>query len=605
MEQKIELLMGNEAIARGAIESGLEVATSYPGTPSSEIFGTLAEFAPQFNYYAEWSTNEKVALEVAGGAAYTGAKAMVPMKQVGLNVAADPLMTLAYLGIDGALVLAVADDPGPHSSQNEQDTRHFAKMAKLPVFDPATPQEAKRMTKRAFVLSEELGLPVFVRPTTRICHGCADVELETVEKDKEGNSFKKDGSKVIFPDYSYQRHKWLTKQQKKLKDIFKESDFNQLETEGDLGVITSGASYNFAKEAIELLGTEISILKLGTPYPLPEELIIDYLADVEQVLIIEEQDPVVEEQVIKIAWHNDLDVEIYGKETEDVPYEGEFNVDLVKSILLDTFGIENGDDKKDKLGEEEIQTPELPVRPPVLCAGCPHRASFLAVKRATKDTEAIFTGDIGCYTLGIAPPLEMLDTCLCMGASITVASGLDIAEPERPQIAFLGDSTFFHTGVPGLLNAIYNESNITIVILDNRTTAMTGHQPHPGTEQRAVGPNENLIKFDKLLAGCQLDFIRQVDPYDLEAMEQEIREAVAYEGVSVIVAERECVTLVNDYGKYEIDQVECSECNLCLTELGCPAVAKEEEKVFISEQCIGCGICVDICPTGAIKELVE
>lgn len=593
------LLMGNEAIARGALEAGVQVAAAYPGTPSSEVFSTLARFANEFNYYAEWSVNEKVALEVAAGAAYTGARAIVSMKQVGLNVAADPLMTLAYIGVKGGLVLVVADDPGPHSSQNEQDTRKYAQFAKLPVFDPSSPQEAKDMTIAAFELSEKLSLPVILRPTTRTCHVCQDVSIGELA-DRVQPRFEKDPSWVIFPSLAYKKHIWLNKQQEVARQIFNKSPFNQLKLENRIGVVTSGVTYNYVKEALEILDLKASLLKVGTPYPLPDEPVQKLLENTDKVLVIEELEPVVEDQIISMAWKKGLLTQINGKNDGVVQREGELDVNKVINILAKYFSVEA------KLTVSDVcdPLPQLPERAPVLCAGCPHRASFYAFKEEARKLDAVFTGDIGCYTLGVMPPLSAMDTCLCMGASVTMASGMSVVEPDRKHIAFLGDSTFFHTGLAGLINAVYNNANITLVVLDNSTTAMTGHQPHPGLDKTAMGTNQKHIDIAGLVKAIGVKLVREVDPYDLAAARKAAQEAVEFKGTSVVIMKRECIAIVKSGKKCRVDISKCTGCKKCISSLGCPAITPEEEIVIIGDSCNGCSLCAQVCPAKAIEEVV-
>ncbi|GAW92539.1 indolepyruvate ferredoxin oxidoreductase subunit alpha [Calderihabitans maritimus] len=588
-----QLLMGNEAIARGAVEAGIDVATAYPGTPSSEVFMALAKMAPEHGFYAEYSANEKVALEVAAGAAYAGARSIVSMKQVGLNVAADPLMSLAYIGVKGGLVLVVADDPGPHSSQTEQDTRKFGQFAKLPVFNPGTPQEAKDMTLAAFETSEKLGLPVILRPTTRTCHVCQDVEVGEVRKSKKVIRFEKDPKWVIMPKLSYLKHQELNVKYLKAAEMFETSPFNESLIRGNQGIITTGVSYNYVMEALEILGENLSVLKIGT-YPIPEKMVTNFLKQMDTVLVVEEQEPVLEDEVIKLAWKNNLRVDISGKHNNDVPREGELDTDKVMAIIRKFLG----------LPEETVSPvspPELPLRPPTLCAGCPHRASFYVFKKAVRKMDAIFTGDIGCYTLGNAPPLEALDTCLCMGAGVTQAQGLKRVEPERKLVAFIGDSTFFHTGIPGLINAVYNQTDITVVILDNRTTAMTGFQPHPGLPQTAMGTKEEAIDLEVLVKACGVRNVYKADPYDLEQAQKIAARALEDNGPSVVIMKRECVHLVRPSIRYEVETDKCNNCGVCYKTFGCPALFKEDDGVKIMDDCNGCSVCSQICPSGAIK----
>ncbi len=594
-----KLLMGNEAMAYGAIEGGVQVVTGYPGTPSSEVFTSLAAMAKEKKIVAQWSVNEKVALEVAAGAAYAGARAMVTMKQVGLNVAADPLMTLAYIGIKGGLVLVVADDPGPHSSQNEQDTRRFASFAKLPVLDPADPQEALIMAREAFEISEKLGLPVLLRPTTRTCHVCQDVEVsEAVLPTQEPAGFEKSPGWVIFPSLAAKRHSWLNQQQDVARELFESSSFNRIDPgTGRQGIIAGGVAYHYVKEALALLGLDIPVLKIGTPYPLPINVVMKYLDKLDRVLVVEEQEPVIEDQLIQMIFHHRRPVILRGKYNRFVPREGELDTGKVKEIIADFLKIELPDHKN------VFNPPPLPVRPPILCAGCPHRASFYAFKQAALGADAIFTGDIGCYTLGNMAPLHAVDTCLCMGASITIGSGLQMVETNKKVVAFLGDSTFFHTGIPGLINAVHNQAKQTVVVLDNRTTAMTGHQSHPGLPRTAIGEPVEPLDIARLAEACGVGFVRVVDPYDYAASLEVARQALAYEGVAVVVMRRECVAIVKGGQTARmIDSEKCLDCGLCIEELGCPAIAKGEEGPVIGASCTGCDLCRQLCPSGAIIE---
>ena len=468
-----KVCMGNEAIALGALAAGLKLAAGYPGTPSTEIIETLVR-ERRAGVGVQWSVNEKAALEVAAGGAYAGARTLCTMKQVGLNVASDPLMSLAYIGVKGGMVVAVADDPGPWSSQTEQDTRGFAKHANLPVFDPSSPEEAYEMIQTAFDFSEKYALPVFLRPTTRVCHASAEVELREPSPIKEADGFERRPEWCIFPALSYRKHGELEVKQREMARDFDAMTYNRIENYGVGGrraIAASGISYLYAKEALNELGADATLYKVGTPYPMPEKLTKDFLAGADSVLVLEELDPVVEEQLLIEAAGR---VPVLGKRSGDMPWNGEYSFELIKAALAKYLGLSAE-------AEAAPELPQLPVRPPVLCAGCPHRASFYEAKVATKDCKkAIYCGDIGCYTLGNAAPLNMVDTCLCMGAGITLAQGLALTEPGAKCLAFIGDSTFFHTGIPGVINAVYQGTDITIIVLDNRTTAMTGHQPHPG-----------------------------------------------------------------------------------------------------------------------------
>ncbi len=599
-----KLLLGNEAIAWGAVEAGVQVACAYPGTPSSEVLGTLAGLAGRYGFYAEWSVNEKAALEVAAGAAICGARALAAMKQVGLNVAADPLLSLAYIGVKGGLVLVVADDPGPHSSQTEQDTRRFAQFAKLPVLEPSTPAEAKEMVKYAFVLSEELSLPVILRPTTRTCHARQDVEVDEKPRRPERQvHFEKDLKWVIMPSLSAQKHVWLNNQLKACQRIFEQSPFNTFYPgeEGKAGVIACGVSYNYAGEALEMLGRKVPLLKVGTPYPLPEGPVLRLLSTASRVLVVEEQEPVVEEQVSLLAFRRGCRTVISGKADGLVPREGELNVDKVRTVLEQFLGLEPSSCG----GQEERKHPELPARPPVLCAGCPHRASFYAFKRVARGMDAVFTGDIGCYTLGVMPPLNALDTCLCMGAGITMAAGMHRAEPGRRYVAFIGDSTFFHAGITGLINAAYNGTHITVAVLDNGTTAMTGSQPHPGVGRTATGTAAKPLDIAGIIRACGVEKVLEADPYNLKEAIKAAREALMHDGISTVIFRGGCPTPAGTREQFGVNIDKCTGCGLCAKDFGCPAITWGGGKAHITPSCAGCGVCAQICPAGAIEKAGE
>jgi len=611
-----KLLMGNEAIALGAIRAGVRVVTGYPGTPSTEVLETVAQ-NNDGSIYVEWSVNEKAALEVAAGAAFAGARVMVTMKQVGLNVASDPLMSLNYLGVKGGMVIVVADDPGPISSQTEQDTRHFAKHAKLALFDPSTPEEAYTMIVDAFAHSEKYGEPVLFRPTTRVCHSFASVEiLDDLPKTKPGG-FIKDPGWVIFPRLTYTNKIKIEENLKKMSDEFSNYKKNILSGSGQKGIAAGGVSYTYVREALHNIGvnnSEYKLLKVSA-YPFPEKLAYKFLEGLDEVLVIEELDPVIENELIRLCGIHQLKVKILGKQTGHIQIAGENTVDNVEKSIKTFLSIPVSAGCANFTPPDSNSPPALPVRPPVLCAGCPHRASFFAVKEASnavyaKGKQAVFSGDIGCYTLGNAAPLKMVDTCLCMGAGITAAQGLQRAEPDTFHFAFIGDSTFFHSGITGIINAVYNQTDIIVVILDNSTTAMTGNQPHPGMGITMMNNQVEKISIEKIVTALGVTELIKVNPFDQKAAKKAVTELMSKKGVRVLLFEAPCIkvskpelpTEFSADGNTSIDSVKCTGCKLCLSKIGCPAISIENGKAVInSALCTGCGLCLDICPTGAIK----
>ncbi len=593
-----ELMIGNEVIAFGAINAGVNVVTGYPGTPSTEVLETIAKNNTG-DIYVEWSVNEKVALEVAAGASYAGARSLVTMKQVGLNVASDSLMSLSYIGVKGGMVVLVADDPGPISSQTEQDTRHFARFSNLPVFDPSSPEEAYDMIKAAFELSEQLELPVLFRPTTRVCHSSVTMKLSVLRAVNKNISFEKSTRWVIFPSLSYKKHILLEELQDKISDIFSASEFNAVTGKGRKGIAASGIAYLYVQECLSSLKCDIKLLKVSTPYPFPKKLAHSFINELDELLVVEELDPVIEESFLELAANCGGKPAIYGKKTKSLPFAGEYSFEIVKSAIIKFLGME------ENITQDPIPMPQFPIRPAVLCAGCPHRASFYAVKNALKKQKAVFTGDIGCYTLGNAKPLDMVDTCLCMGAGITIAQGLQHTAPDTKHIAFIGDSTFFHTGIPGIINAVYNQSDITIAVLDNSTTAMTGNQPHPGTGKTMMKNISGKIDIHNLLAACGVKHISKVNPFEQKKAVEAVRNAVNYMGVSAVIFEAPCISLVKPSKKQKVKE-NCTSCGRCIKEIGCPAICTSNGKVVIENSlCYGCTLCSQICNIYAIGGIEE
>lgn len=600
-----EFLMGNQAIALGALAAGVRLVAGYPGTPSTEVLETVAKNR-QENTYVEWSVNEKSAMEVGAGAAYTGARTMVTMKQVGLNVAADPLMSLEYIGVKGGMVILVADDPGPISSQTEQDTRHFARFSKLPCFDPSTVQEAYDMVQEAFEYSEKYGTPVFFRSTTRVSHGYASIQVKDVEeyKNVEPEGFVKDTKRwVIFPKLSYQAHINIEARNEELAKVFSQYKRNLLLPAGDdckelkKGIATGGFNYTYVTEAMADLG-QLRELKVSTPHPFPEQLAVEFLTGLEEVLCIEELDPVIERELIYIAGKYHLPVKILGKLSHHVKNSGENTRD---SVLADIAAFMGRQLPEQGENGQAVPAPELPVRPPVLCAGCPHRASFYAVKKAMQGRKTIFCGDIGCYTMGNAMPLDMVDTCLCMGAGLGIAQGVGHIEPDTSCFAFVGDSTFFAAAIPGVVNAVYNQAEMTLVVLDNSTTAMTGHQPHPGTGHTMMGEVVAKVNIEAVLQGIGVTAVETVNPLDLDKSIEVVRKMAGMPGVKAIIFKYPCIAITKPEGKMAVDIDKCVGCRKCIREIGCPGLIIRDGQVAIDESlCTGCGLCSQICPFEAI-----
>ena len=580
-----ELLSGNEAIARGAYEYGVNVATAYPGTPSTEILENIVNYKEDI--YCEWSPNEKVSMEVAIGSAFAGARSLVAMKHVGLNVAADPFMTLSYTGIKGGLVIVSADDPSMHSSQNEQDNRHYARFAKVPMLEPSNSQEAKDMVGDALEISEEFDTPIILRTTTRISHAKTIVETGEREEKEVPEEFEKDPDKfVMVPANAKKRHPVIEERMDKLKEFAEKTSLNNIEwNEKDIGIITGGVAYNYAKEVFP----EASVLKLGLTHPLPEKMIKDFANEVETLYVIEELDPFLEDQIKAMG------IDVIGK--DKLPVTFEYNTKVLRDNLIE----EDNDEKEIEVATEEAE--DLPQRPPALCSGCPHRSVFYTLNKLG----VTVTGDIGCYALGVVPPLSAMDSVVCMGASIGTAHGVELALGESAKgkvVGVIGDSTFMHSGINGLLDIVYNKGASTIVILDNRITAMTGHQENPTTGKTLMGEKTPKIDLEELSQALGVNSVRVVDPYKLDETEKTIQEELDKDEISVVIARRACALLksVKIEPPYTVDTEKCINCGQCL-ELGCPAISQGDGHAVIDDYlCTGCGVCVQVCPVDAITK---
>ena len=570
-----KLLLGNAAVARGAYEAGVNVVASYPGTPSTEITEEIVKFD---EVYAEWSPNEKVAAEVAIGASIGGARAMSCMKHVGLNVMADPVFTVSYSGVNGGLVFCVADDPGMHSSQNEQDSRHYAKASKIMMLEPSDSSECKEYTKRAFELSEKYDTPVFIRLSTRVSHSQSLVELCDREQIALKPYEKNIGKNVMMPANAIKRHVVVEDRIRALTEFAETTDLNRIEKNGSkIGIITDGIAYMYAKEA---LGNRADYLKLGMVYPLPKKKIKDFAANYDKVYVIEELDPVIEEHC------KALGVDVIGKEVFTLL--GEYTPNMIKKVVL-------GEDEPKHAPAEQI-----PVRPPVMCAGCPHRGTFYVLKKLG----LVVSGDIGCYTLGAAMPLQSVDTTICMGASVSAALGMAKArgkEFNKKLVSVIGDSTFMHSGITGLVDIVYNKGANTVIILDNSITGMTGHQDNPTTGYTIRGEETKQVNLISLCKAIGVEHVQVCDPFDVKSFETVVKQEVAREEPSVIIAQRPCALLkkVKYTGHCTVTD-KCKKCKMCM-KLGCPAISVKDGSISIdTTQCNGCGLCVNVCPFEAI-----
>jgi len=598
------LLLGNEAIARGALEAGVSFATCYPGTPSSEIPEQFLNISQETDLYFEYSTNEKVAMEVGAAAAISGLRTMVTLKHVGLNVAADPLMTLAYTGIKGGMVIINADDPSLFSSQNEQDNRYYARLSSLPMLEPTNTQEMKDITIDAFDLSEELELPVIIRTTTRLNHIRGPVKLGELRPIKAKDTFKKNPFHfVCVPAVSRNLHKLLLEKYDEAVEKSENWPYNQIIGNGNWGIVANGVSFNYVSDAVSDLGIsdKVSILKLGFSWPMPGNLCTRFLKQVSKVLVVEELEPVVETDLKAIAQEKGITTPIKGKGVGRLSRLLEYDPGMVREAVADYFDV-------DYKAPEMIDLsgiPELPGRPPNLCAGCPHRATFYAVKQVY-GPDAINPTDIGCYTLGLLPPLSMADLVICMGSSVSSSCGFSQATDQKV-VSFIGDSTFFHSGITGLVNAVHNNHKFTLVILDNGTTAMTGHQIHPGVNTEPLGIERTRVSIEEVVRGCGVKDVHVVKPFKLKKTMEAVKAAMAYDGISVIISQEFCPLFARATKQmrktkpFRVNHDKCKNHRDCINLLACPAMFLEDEKVSINKNlCTGCSVCAQVCPENAI-----
>jgi indolepyruvate ferredoxin oxidoreductase alpha subunit len=598
------LLLGNEGLVRGVLEAGLAFASCYPGTPSSEVPNNLFALKEKAGLYMEFATNEKVAMEVAGAAALSGIRSLTAMKHVGMNVASDPMMTLAYTGVTGALVIYNADDPAMHSSQNEQDNRYFAKFSGLPMLEPANAQEMKEMALYAFELSEQLQLPVIVRSTTRVAHSRGVVEYGQMQPIKTKGEFVRNPKQfVALPATTPAMHRLLLEKQQKAETLANQSGFNTIVGLGELGIVCSGVSRTYCADAVAELGLadKISILNLGFSNPLPQKRIADFLKDKTKVLVVEELESFFEDALRVVAQKNAIQCDIAGKGVGRLSRMMEYDPAMVREAVSVYF---TGEELASKT-LDLTDLPVLPTRPPNLCPGCPHRMTYNAVKQAVGD-KAIFAGDIGCYGLGYFPPFQISDSAICMGGAASMPAGYATAT-DQPVIGFLGDSTFFHSGMTGLANAVFNNHNFLLIILDNSITAMTGHQPTPAMDTVLTGQPYTHIEIEKVVEGLGVKHIQVVKPKNLKKTKAVVEEALAFDGVSVIISREPCPLHVGRLKKrkakvFTVDREKCKLHKNCLTEYACPAFFVEDDKVNINpELCIGCAVCAQICPEHAIR----
>ena len=613
-----QFLLGNEAAVRGVIEAGLSIAATYPGTPSSEIGNILSVLAKDANIYFEFSTNEKVAMEVAATAAASGLRSFTFMKHVGMNVASDSFMTTAYTGVNGGMVILTADDPSLFSSQNEQDTRNYARLSNVPVLEPSNCQEVKDMVKYAFDLSEEYKLPVIVRTTTRVSHMRGVVEFGDVKDNSSNNDdhwmrghFDKDPSKYVpVPAFAGKMHEVLCDKISKINNETNKSQFNKdtsFSENKKYGVISSGSAFNYAFDVIKYNNLDMDILKIGFSYPFPDKKVSEFIKDLDEIFIVEEVDPIMEKEVLAIIGRENLDITVHGKLDGTFPECYEFNSDIVSEGFDKVLSFLNKENISFSSSLTDLSE-NIPSRAPVLCAGCPHRAMYYGINIAIeelglKTSDVIFASDIGCYTLGINPPYNAADYLLSMGSSVGDGCGFSVSTDQKVA-SFIGDSTFFHSGISPLINAVHNKHNFVLTVLDNRITAMTGGQPNPGIPVDGMGDEAPEISIRKLAVACGVDYVRVINPFNLDQVVKTYKEAFERDDTAVIISKAPCTLIKGLTKKPPVKLVEsnCNNCDKCVNELACPAISKLDGKIEIDKSsCDGCGVCIQVCKYGALE----
>ena len=612
-----QFLLGNEAAVIGLIEAGISIAATYPGTPSSEIGNVLSVLAKDANIYFEFSTNEKVAMEVAATAAASGLRSFTFMKHVGMNVAADSFMTTAYSGVNGGMVILSADDPSLFSSQNEQDTRNYARLANVPILEPSNCQEVKDMVKYAFDLSEQFNLPVIVRTTTRVSHMRGVVEFGDV-KDNSSNGddhwmrghFNKDPSKYVpVPAYAGDMHVRLWDKIHKIEEVTNKSEFNtEIDSGKKYGLIASSSAFNYAHDVVKFNDLDVKILKLGFSYPFPQDKVAEFLSDVDEVFVVEEVDPIIERDTLICIGAKNLNVQVHGKLDGTFPLYHEFNSDVVAEGLNKVLDFK--EDKSVSFTQSlEKLSEDIPSRAPVLCAGCPHRAMYYGINVAIDElgltpADVVFASDIGCYTLGINPPYNAADYLLSMGSSVGDGCGFSVSTDQKVA-SFIGDSTFFHSGISPLINAVHNKHNFVLTVLDNRITAMTGGQPNPGIPVDGMGDEAPEVSIRKLALACGCDYVRVINPFNLEQVVKTYKEAFERDDAAVIISKAPCTLIKGLTKKPPVNFIEgnCNNCDKCVKELACPAISKINGKITIDKsQCDGCTACIQVCKYGALED---